>query len=118
MEAAKGLEGHADLIAELRHDRLKLSLMEKWKKRVIDTDRKAATALFHVVEMKGDLGQVTQNRNEFDGMLKKIEAVSECRVICLDRLLLKHIIWINCYESSLSSQRVLPAASLNDLEVS
>lgn len=46
--------------------KLKLKLMEDWKKRVPDADEKAATTISEVDKNKGELGKVVKKRNEFE----------------------------------------------------
>lgn len=75
-EIAKSVAKHEKLEAKIRNATLKLKLLENWKKRVMDADRRAAAALLQITEMIGELEKLAQQLSELNGRLKKFG--SEC----------------------------------------
>lgn len=60
-EARSDAEAHEKLEVQLRDAKLKLSMMEGWKKSVTDADQKAATPLLKVAEAKSELISLLRN---------------------------------------------------------
>lgn len=77
------LEERGKLNAELRDAKLKLELMDVWKKRARDADEKAAAALAEAAEVKGDLRKAVKKSKEFEGNFRMVETESGRRWIRL-----------------------------------
>lgn len=68
-----------------RHDsKLKLELMNDWKKRDTDADQNGAAAFLQVAEVKDELDKAAQKRDEFGDKLRGVEEESGRRPICLN----------------------------------
>lgn len=105
-KVVQGVEERGKLHAALLDVKLKLKLMENWKKRVTDSNEKAAPSLPEVAELNGELEKAVEKRNAFVGRLREVEVESGRQMIRLNTLLLKYTPMDMYYLDLLSSPLV------------
>lgn len=85
----RGVEERGKLASELFDASLTLEWMEDWMRRVTDADKRATAAVSEVAEAKGEIGEVAENRNDFEGRWMEGEVEFDRRLIHLNNLLVK-----------------------------